>query len=248
MTITTVLLLVGLYFVGGFIQGLTGFAYGLIVIPLLSIAYATPEAVGLALLPGGAVVAYNFYLHRHHIEYRRILRFALAGMVVLPAGAYFLYSLPEGAITGALGGVVVLLTVWNIAMVEHSRRALGKPGVGYIFTVIAGLLGGAFATPGPGMVAYLYASDEDRMRAKSNVQFYFLVMSVGILATHLVAGTLNGSVAVRSAPFIPMVMAGVFVGARVSGKVDAGRFRTVTDVALIVVGLYLAGSAIIPGL
>ncbi|NBC28779.1 MAG: hypothetical protein GVY29_02180, partial [Spirochaetes bacterium] len=119
-------------------------------------------------------------------------------MLVLPAGAYFLYSLPQEAITGVLGGVVVVLTVWNIAMVEHSRRALGKPGVGYIFTAIAGLLGGAFATPGPGMVAYLYASDEDRMRAKSNVQFYFLVMSVGILATHLVAGTLSASVALHS--------------------------------------------------
>ncbi len=248
MDLSLILITAGLYFIGGFVQGLTGFAYGLIVVPALALFYPTPEAVGLAILPGGAVVLYNFFLHRHGIEYRRILRFGLAGTVVLPLGAVFLYSLPQEVITGVLGGVVVLLIIWNITMVEHSRKALARPGVGYIFTAIAGLLGGAFATPGPGMVAYLYASDPDRMRAKSNVQFYFVVLSVGILATHIVAGSVNASVAVRSAPFIPVVLAAVFLGARLSGKVDAGRFKTVTDVALILVGLYLLAGAVVPGL
>ncbi|MFP4483456.1 MAG: sulfite exporter TauE/SafE family protein [Spirochaetaceae bacterium] len=248
MDLSLILLTASLYFLGGFVQGLTGFAYGLIVVPALAVVYPTPEAVGMAILPGGAVVLYNFFLHRHGVEYRRILRFGVAGMVVLPLGALFLYSLPQEVITGVLGGVVIVLIIWNITMVERSRRALGKRGVGYIFTLIAGLLGGAFATPGPGMVAYLYASDPDRMRAKSNVQFYFVVMSVGILATHIVAGSINASVAARSAPFIPVVLASVFLGARLSGKVDAARFKTVTDVALVVVGLYLVASAIVPGL
>jgi hypothetical protein len=248
MSFTAIALLTALYLIGGFIQGLTGFAYGLLVVPALSLVYPTPEAVGLTILPGGAVVAYNFYLHRHGIEYRRILRFGLAGIVVLPLGAYFLYALPQQVVTGVLGGVVVALTVWNITMVEHSRRTLAKPGIGYVFTAISGLLGGAFTTPGPGMVAYLYASDPDRMRAKSNVQFYFVVISAGILIVHLVAGTINSSVAARSLPFLPVVMAGVFLGAWLLGKVDAAKFKLVTDVALIVVGLYLALGALIPGL
>lgn len=228
-------------------QGLTGFAYGLIVVPALALLLTLPEAVGLAVLPGGAVVAYGFFLHRRRVEYRQMLRFALVGLLPLPLGALFLYSLPEQVITGVLGAVVVILTLWSLTMVEHSQRALARPGIGYVFAVLSGLLGGAFTTPGPAMVTYLYASDLDRMRAKANVQFFFLLLFFGILATHIGAGTVDGKVALRSLPFLPLVIGGVYGGTWLSGRVDARRFRAVTDAALIMMGVYLMLNAVIAG-
>ncbi len=226
--------------VGAFLQGLTGFGYALLVVPILSLAYGTTTAVAISAVTAVFMVVYNFLLHREHVEYRRVLPLGITSLFFIPVGAYFLHNVPENTVTGILGLVVIVLTVANMALGNAAvARSLCRYRVGYLFSVISGLLAGAYATAGPGMVSYLYATDTSRMRAKANAQAYFITLTGALLLTHVLAGTITPSTLPRSLPFAPLVLAGTKLGAVVSGRVPVRGFKLLTDLLLIALGIYL---------
>jgi hypothetical protein len=114
-----------------------------------------------------------------------------------------------------------------------------RRGAGFTASAVSGLLGGAFTSPGPAMVVYLYTLDETRMQAKANVQFFFVLISVAILITHLVSGTVNTVALTRAAPFLPVVLLGTKLGVVLSYKLPVRTFRIITDAGLVLLGAYI---------
>ena len=239
MTLETIILLAGVFILASFIQGLTGFAFGLISVPLFALLFSAREAVGMVAIAGSVLVLYSFFLHRNKVEYRKVVYLGLISIVFLPLGAYFLVSLPENTVMLVLGAVIVLLTVYSSLFTERSKRLMAMKGSGFIAAVISGLLGGAFTSPGPAMVVYLYTLDETRLQAKANVQFFFAMISVAILTTHIVSGTVNSVAFTRAAPFLPVVILGTKLGVMLSYRLPVRVFRLVTDIGLLLLGVYI---------
>lgn len=240
MTALTIVLLAVLYTTASFVQGLTGFAYGLILVPMLSLFFTTPaQAVGMTAVSALFMITYNYLLHREYVEYRRMFLLGAVAIVCIPIGAALLYSLPEDAVLAVLGTVVIVLTLLSIFVASGVRSVLGRRGVAIGVTAVSGVVAGAFSTPGPVIVGYLYATDENRMRAKANAQFFFVVITGIVVAAHAVGGGVNGSTLLRSVPFAPFVLLGTKLGAAVSKRLPVSTFRTVTDVFLIGIGVYL---------
>jgi len=244
MSVFTALILGGLYAVASFVQGLTGFAYGLILVPVLSLMFSAVGAVGMTAATAPFIIVYNYYLHRGHVEYRRITLLGVFSLIFVPVGVFALYNLPQQVIMGTLGAVVVVMTLFSVILEAGSRKAFGKRGVAYLFAAISGILGGAFTTPGPGMVAYLYTTDPSRMRAKANAQFYFVLITAGVVITHSFAGTFTQEALLRSLPFVPVILLFTWAGAALSGRLPVRVFRGVTDVFLIGMGSYVLLSSL----
>jgi hypothetical protein len=239
MTVTTILLLAAVYLAASFVQGLTGFGMALIAAPVLALSYDPQSAVGMVVAVGVVVGFYNFILHRHHVEYRRVIPFAIACYPLVPVGAYFLETVDAGIVMTTLGAVIIALTLFSVFIQSHLVIWMRARGVGLGFAALSGLLLGAFSTSGPPMVAYFYTGDENRMRAKANTQFFFAATALGAVATHLVAGNISGFTLARSLPFLPMVLLGTWLGAAVSGRLPVRVFHHATDVFLIGLGAYL---------
>lgn len=240
MSIGIIVLLAALYTTASFVQGLTGFAYGLILVPMLSLLFTTPaQAVGMTAVSAMFQITYNYLLHREHVEYRRMILLAAVAIAFIPVGAVVLYSLPEGTVLSVLGLVVIGLTVGSMVIASGARAVLGRRDVALGFTAVSGVVAGAFSTPGPIIVGYLYATDENRMRAKANAQFFYVLVTGIIIAAHAVGGGVNRVTLLQSLPFAPFVLLGTKLGAVLSKRLPVSTFRTVTDVFLIGMGLYL---------
>jgi hypothetical protein len=234
-----ILILAGVFILASFIQGLTGFAFGLISVPLFALLFSAREAVGMVAISGSVLVLYSFFLHRKKVEFRKVIYLGLISILFLPLGAYFLVSLPEDTVMFVLGTVIVLLTVYSALFTEKSKRLMARKGSGFTAAAISGLLGGAFTAPGPAMVVYLYTLDEERLQAKANVQFFFAVISVAILTTHIVSGTVDSVALTRAVPFLPVVILGTKLGVMLSYRLPVRFFRVLTDIGLIVLGAYI---------
>jgi hypothetical protein len=246
MSIASIGLLAALYTVASFVQGLTGFAYGLILVPMLSLLFTTPaQAVGMTAVSALFQISYNYLLHREHVEYRRMVLLGAVAVACIPVGAVVLYSLPEDVVLAVLGAVVIGLTVLSMAIASGARAVLARRDVAIGFTAVSGVVAGAFSTPGPIIVGYLYATDQNRMRAKANAQFFFVVITGIIVAAHAVGGGVNGSTLSYSLPFAPFVLLGTKAGASLSKRLPVATFRTVTDVFLIGMGIYLVAGGIL---
>ncbi|MFW5914993.1 MAG: sulfite exporter TauE/SafE family protein [Planctomycetota bacterium] len=239
MTLETIFILAGVFILASFIQGLTGFAFGLISVPLFAVLFSAREAVGMVAITGSVLVLYSFFLHRKNVEFRKVVYLGLISILFLPPGAYFLVSLPERTVMLVLGTVIVLLTIYSALFTEKSKQLMAKKGAGFTAAAVSGLLGGAFTSPGPAMVVYLYTLDESRLQAKANVQFFFAVISIAILSTHIVSGTVNSVALSRAAPFLPVVILGTKLGVMLSYRMPVRFFRVLTDIGLIFLGVYI---------
>lgn len=242
---STIIILAAIFLFASFIQGLTGFAFGLLSVSLFTILFSTREAVAIVAISGSILMSYSFFLHRKSVEYRKVFCLSMMSVVFIPLGAAFLVKLPETIVMASLGGIIVLIAVYSSLFADRSRKLMSRKGSGFIAAMISGLLGGAFTSPGPAMIVYLYTLDESRMQAKANVQFYFIIVSVVIVISHIVSGTIDSTACIRSLPFIPIIFLGTKIGVLLSKKLPVAVFKTITDIALVVLGAYILLSSLV---
>ncbi|MFP4704021.1 MAG: sulfite exporter TauE/SafE family protein [Spirochaetaceae bacterium] len=196
-------------------------------------------AVGMIIVVGIAVGSYNFWLHRDLVEYRRVFPLAAVAYPTVPVGACFLAHVPAETVMISLGFAVIALTLFTVHVRTRLVPWLRRRGIGTAFAALSGLFLGAFSTSGPPIVAYLYASDHDRMRAKANTQFFFAVTAAGGVLTHILAGNVTGYTLARSLPFLPVLIVGTHAGAAAAARLPSAVFSRLTDAALVCVGVYL---------
>ncbi|MFQ3621825.1 MAG: sulfite exporter TauE/SafE family protein [Spirochaetales bacterium] len=236
----TEIILKGLiFFLSGFVQGLTGFAFALLAVPLLSLLGSLRASVGQMATVGMIIILYSYYLHRKEACVKRVLPLAFCAIASMPLGAVFLVYTPERYATIALGVVLILLVVstrfWN----ARSTDFIKSKTAGYIFAGISGLLGGAFSAPGPIIVAYFTNSEFHPLQAKANTQLFFAFTSVALFFTHLFSGTITRNIILGSISLIPLSLGGTYLGVYISRGLSSKILKTLIEVSLIVIALYL---------
>jgi uncharacterized membrane protein YfcA len=116
--------------------------------------------------------------------------------------------------------------------------------------VVAGAASGvsssATSMGGPPVVLYLMGREQmDRFRA--TLLAFFLPTSLITLAAFTAVGRMDGDVLTESAVAAPALIAGVYAGAWLRGKVDAELFRRLALAVLVgtsavIIGLTLSGA------
>lgn len=223
---------------GSFVQGLTGFGFALTSVLFLSLIVSPQLAVGIVAILAPIQVVYNWLLHRADVEYGKTLVLICIAIVFLPLGALALYSLPEHVVMALLGICTIGIVIMNRSFQDASRAVLAKPVVGYGVASLAGMVGGAFAAPGPILVAYLYGADSSRKRAKANAQYALSVVGLVILVIHTVSGTVTRTLLLSSMVYVPLVLACTWLGSWTARRLSTAMFVRITDVALVTVGAY----------
>ena len=231
-----------------FVQGTVGFAFALLSVPLLSLAVAPGAATALGATLGTVVVITGVIMHREEIEWRGMLALTAAAIVFLPVGALFVARAPEGVVLSVLGlialsvGIDSLLRLLRSSRTTAGPQSLGAPRprlLGVVAAAVSGTLGGAFAIPGPPMVAYLYATTPDRRLAKANLQAFFILTSVLTVVTQAAVGNLTRDLLPFALIATLPVAVSTAVGVHVSRRLNLLSLRISTDLALIVLGLVL---------
>ena len=131
--------------------------------------------------------------------------------------------------------VVVVLLEWAGVYPErlHGRRwALGAG-------LLAGMTGGAVGMPGPPVVLYSTTQGWSRQAIKANLQVFFFMNQVVILAGYWWAGLLSAEVWRLTASFALPAAAGTALGILLFTRVDHARFRQVVFTVLLVSGAVL---------
>jgi hypothetical protein len=241
---TQYLLFIVLYAAASFVQGFVGFAFAVISVPIMSLMVSPGFAVGMNAVLGSFQCTVNFIMLRKTVEYGRTGKYLAASLLFIPPGAIFLATMSKSLIIGTLGGAVILLTLFSAIMNSNLFSRQGTERVlpeksGYLFSALSGLLGGAFTTPGPPIIAFFYNSGMTKKQARANLQFFFTGISVVIVTTHVISGNLNARVLLYALPVIPFVFIFTKLGLIVSDKVRPALFQVIIQVFLVLLGLFL---------
>jgi len=228
----------------GFIQGLSGFAFGLtamafwawVVAPQL----AAPMVVFGSLL--GQVLAVGSL--RRGFDLRRALPFILGGVLGVPAGAALLPHIDQTVFKAVVGA---LLAVWCPTMLciralprIHHGGALADGAVGAIGGIMGGL--GGLTGPAPTLWCALRGWDKDAQRAI--FQSFNLVMHALTLSVYATSGLITAEARGMFVVIAPAMVIPALIGARLYAGFSDATFRRLILILLLISGLVLLASSV----
>lgn len=219
------------------LQGMFGFAFMLLALPLTSLVLSIKTAVPLlsmflALISG--ILAFQL---REKFDYRVVIPLIVGAVIGIPFGIYFLLKSSEILIKSALGIILILYSLDSLLV---KRVKLRLPAwAGYIFGFFAGALGGAFNITGPAVIIYILTQDWTRINTVGSLNFFFFVTSLLIVAFHIIMGNITPDLAVTFFLFTPVVIAGMLVGSSIFRKMTNENYRKGLFALLLIMGIML---------
>jgi hypothetical protein len=230
----------GIVFLAALVRATLGFGEALVAMPLLAlllpVRMAAPLVALLAVITGLTVLLREW----RHVSLEAAARLTLPAFVAVPMGVYLLRTGDDRLVKGLLAVVILSYTAWSIrrptgVLLTNDRWA---PVAG----LVAGFLGGAYNASGPPLVIYGTLRGWPPERFRGMLQSYFTVGGMWVVTTHALGGLLSRDVWQRFVLCIPCVLVASWLGARLSQRLPAERFRLAVHIVLFLIGLMLLAS------
>jgi len=239
------LVIASIFLFAGFIKGVIGLGLPTVSVSLLAVAMPPGRALAIVIVPAIVTNIWQTFAGSH---LRDIVRRLWPLMIGTAAGIW----LNAGALTGpnARYGTIVL----GILLVIYAISGLTKfsfrvaPGhekwVGGIVGLITGAISASSGVQVIPSVPFMQAIGMEKDELVQALGVFFTVATLALGFTLTSSGLVNGATALPGAVAMVFSFAGVFVGQAIRSRMPAEAFRRWFLIAMILLGLYLAGSAI----
>jgi len=225
-------------FLGAFVAGIAGFAFGLIASAVwLHVITPVQSAVliaAYAILIQGATL----WKLRHAVRTRRLVPFVVGGAIGIPLGATILNWATPGQMRGVVGAALTLFSIYNLA-----RPTLPAIGGGLACDSFVGVSTGLFAgsTGLAGIPVIIWATLQRWSKDEQRAVFQPVVLTVFAMTLLWFGGTRQVTAETLRLFVIglPAVAIGTWVGFHLYGKLDEASFRILVLVLLLLSGLTL---------
>ena len=248
--IGSLLIIAGCLGIASFLQGLTGFGFGLTAMGLLPLVIPVRDAQTLCTLVGVVVTSMNVAVARKHYESKGVLPLLLGSCLGVPLGYQFRSLIPEGSVRPWLGAALCLMVIWD-AVGRHRRRGQepreASTAMASAIGVFSGWLTGAFNIGGPPLVAYLYARPWPVQRVVATLSAIFLCSGIVRLAVIVGDGRLSGPLVRASAASLAPVLLGILIGQKLLSRTNPDLLRACVSIILFGLGLGFLLSSPGPG-
>ena len=224
---------------GGFIQRVTGFGFGIFVMIFFPyIMHTHTSAAAVSTIVSCVLSIYNAIIYRTKTPYKKIIPLIAAALVTIPIAVRFSVLVSGEVFKRILGVVLVALSLYFLFL---NNRIKMKPTVknGVIAGGIGGILTGLFSTGGPPVVLYLMNSLTDNVMYFASTQFYFGLTGIYSTLVRFFNGIITLEVVGYSVIGFVGSMLGNFVGKQVFDKLNRQRLRQLVYFGMIISGIVM---------
>lgn len=219
----------GIVFLAAMVQVLSGFGFGLMTVPLMTLVITTREAVVVSTLLGVGLSSWQAWHQRADAVRPLVVRMTSAAYVGMPIGLWVFVVVDDHTLRLLLG-IAVLVAVVLLA-VRVNLRHVG-PGLDVGAGLLSGILNTSLSTNGPPLVFVLQARQLEPPAFRATIAQVFAWSNVVGLTLFLVAGKVTGEGVVAAAVAMPALIAGQFAGFPLRRHVHGERFRRLVLVLL----------------
>jgi uncharacterized protein len=225
-------------FLGGFASGLAGFAMGFVVagiwLHIITPIQTTALIVGYGLWTQG----YGVWKLRHSLSWRNIAPFIIGGTIGVPLGTLLLTYIDPAYMRSGIGLLLVLYGTYGLtqpALKPVPAGAAADGGIGFLNGMLCGLTGF------PGFIITIWC--QLRGWTKDVQRAVFQPVMLGAIVVTAISLSFTGVVTAEIVKLyllgLPALLAGLWVGFKLYGKLDDAAFRKLVLVLLLVSGLSL---------
>ena len=225
-------------FLGGLTSGLAGFAMGLVVsgvwLHVLTPLQTATLIVGFGLVTQG----YAIWKLRGALDWLAVAPFVLGGAFGVPVGTMLLTYVDPATVRNVVGGLLIAYSAYGLVRPRFKPIATNIPrdlAIGGLNGLLGGITGltGIIAT----IWCQLIGLPKDKQRTIFQpVNLATIVMSAVALS---IAGAVTPQVTKLYLLGLPTLLAGLWCGFKLYGKLDDAGFRKVILLLLLIAGIAL---------
>ncbi|AUA57261.1 Sulfite exporter TauE/SafE [Achromobacter spanius] len=228
----------------GFVQGLSGFGFGLVAMSFWAWTIDPRLAAAMTVFGGLTGQLLAAFTVRRGFAWSNLLPFVAGGLVGIPVGVQLLPHLDPVIFKACIGG---LLAVWCPLMLFATRLPRITAG-GKVADGVVGAMGGVMGGIGgfTGVIPTLWCTLRgfDRDVQRSVIQNFNLSMLVVTMAGYLYTGVVTRDMLPLFAIILPAMLVPTLLGARLYVGISDVTFRRVVLGLLTLSGVALLVSSV----
>jgi hypothetical protein len=235
----------GVFMLAGFVKGVVGLGLPTVSMGLLAVTMAPSQALAIVIVPAVLTNIWQTFVGSH-------LRDIVRRLWPLLVGTALGIWLNRGSLTGpyahylpiALGIMLVLYAVMGLGQFAFTVASRNEKWVGGIVGIVTGLISAATGVQVIPSMPFLQSLGMEKDELVQALGVFFTVATLALSVNLTTSGLLGASTALPGAIAMGCSFAGVFIGQALRWRMPADSFRYWFLIAMIFLGLYIAGAAI----
>jgi uncharacterized membrane protein YfcA len=220
----------------GFVQGMSGFGFGLVSMSLMPLVISVKQAAAISTVFSLLATITTFFRHYRDYNWRLGLVFLICVCIGVPLGVYFLDRASENVLVRILGCLMLLFAAREFFLPQQFNgipRPLTIP-----LGLFSGVASGAFNLGGIPSAAYAYSHPWSRGQIMAFLQVMITLSCVLRLVFYTGFGMFREfSVVYGLLLLIPLYFA-IWLGHVALGKIDPKHMRTGVFIFIGLSGAY----------
>ncbi|WP_319584926.1 sulfite exporter TauE/SafE family protein [uncultured Pseudodesulfovibrio sp.] len=204
--------IVSIVLMAAFLQGLTGFGFGLIALPLLGFFLDIKTSVPLMILLAVIISVYLSIRLRKSIDLKCTFTLLVSSLVGIPLGVYALKQVQPRGLSLCVGAIMVVFTSYQF-LARPRPRSFGKR-LTALAGFCSGILGSSLGVGGPPVIVYTALQPWSKDKAKATLACFFALSGFAVIASHAISGMITAKVLHIYALSLPALVAGIFLGTK----------------------------------
>ncbi|MBU6954893.1 sulfite exporter TauE/SafE family protein [Hahella sp. HN01] len=212
----------------GFITGFSKFSIGgmgLLILPIIAIAYPGPEALGILIPMYIATDILAVKSYGRHASWPIVLRLLPLALIGIGLGIWLLSSINPEQFTLLLGVMIVLILALGLCLDYRPSAVMRHPAATQAMGLLSGFVTMTANAAGPLLSLYLM---EQRLSKEAYVgtrAWAFMILNSAKVPLLIAAGFLNEDIALRSLAGLPGLLVGSWVGYWLLRKLNINQFK-----------------------
>ena len=238
------ILIAASFLLAGFVKGVVGLGLPTVSMGLLAVTMPPAQALAIVIVPAIITNIWQTFVGPYLRDIVRRLWPLMIGTVI---GIW----LNAGSLTGpyarygtiALGVLLVIYAIVGLSKFSFNVARRNEKWIGGIVGIITGVISAATGVQVIPSMPFMQAIGIEKDELVQALGVFFTVATLALAFNLTSAGLLNAATARPGAVAMACSFAGMFVGQAVRSRMPAQAFRRWFLIAMIFLGLYLAGSA-----
>lgn len=231
------------WFLGGFVNGITGFGAAMAAMPFVLQGMDLKQAVPACSLMVFVVSLEQGWRYKGFTDWPRVMPLIWGAVPGAFAGALALRLLPPDCLKMALGSFLACYAAWGLFL-EGARPSTVSRGWGYVAGFFSTTFGTAFSFNGPPLAVYTTLSGWNKETSKAGLAVFFIITCLLMIASQVLAGMHSLATAAPLAGAVPCSIFGAHLGFHAAKRLGDIAYRKLLFIFLGVMGVnFIHGAA-----
>jgi len=238
------IIIAAVFLLAGFVKGVIGLGLPTVAMGLLAVSMPPAHALAIVIVPAIVTNIWQTFVGPYLRDIIRRLWTLMVGTII---GIWFgagLLTAPYahyGPIV--LGILLVIYAVIGLSKFNFHVAARNEEWIGGIVGLVTGVVSAATGVQVIPSMPFMQAIGMEKDELVQALGVFFTVATVSLAFNLTSAGLLTAATALPGAVAMAGSFAGMFIGQAVRSRLEPEAFRRWFLIAMILLGIYLAGSA-----